>query len=117
VCVLNAECANKKAAQLREKKFEKCQASGSVAANNPTTGMQLQPGDPDGLITVILATQQQLKQQRATLNGAQVVDYVSAALSPCEKDNRNTASATLAIKSALSTRQSQVNIPIGNVTG
>jgi len=90
-----------------------------VAANNPTTGMQLRPGDPDGLITVILATQQQ--QLNLPLNGAQVVDYVYAALSPCERTTATSAtsaaSTTLAIKTALNTRQSQVNIPIGNVTG
>jgi len=92
-----------------------------VAANNPTTGMQLRPGDPDGLITVILATQQQQQQLNLPLNGAQVVDYVYAALSPCERTTATSAtsaaSTTLAIKTALNTRQSQVNIPIGNVTG
>lgn len=92
----------------------------------------MRPGDPDGLITVILAHQQhQLKQQQQLrvqpLNGTQVVDYVYAAVSSrsssCERTTATTAtstaatSATSAIKAALNTRQSQVSIPIGNASG
>lgn len=91
----------------------------------------MRPGDPDGLITVILAHQpHQLKQQQLRvqpLNGTQVVDYVYAAVSSrsssCERTTATTASSTAAtsaksaIKAALNTRQSQVNIPIGNASG
>lgn len=86
------------------------------------------PGDPDGLITVILA------QKQRPLNGTQVVDYVYAALSPRERTTATataitaatsaaaTAAATAtttvrAIKTALNTKQSQVNIPIGKRSG